>query len=731
MRFKSLELENIRSYNKGYERNMVEFPEGSVLLAGDIGAGKSSLLLAIEFALFGIRRGELRGESLLRRGRRSGGVRVNLTIAGKDIVIERRLTRTTQGVRQESGHIIIDGVKREGTAQELKAWILNLLGYPQELLQKQKSLLYRYTVYTPQERIKQIIRTDKETRLNVLRKIFGVDRYKTVRENTFTFLTNLRMKKRELKALYRDLKDRQEEKKQKKTRLVEVEGELKKLRDRERKIKSKLRKWKKEREKIQEQIGQYIKNDKELGKNKERLDGVSRQLEETNSSLEKCRKALRSLRKLRRPTEKSERELQKEIEKIQLNIENYIRDPKDLDPEVNSLIKEIEKFQGKSKRNKENQVSLDTKIDTTRQRFQRLKTAGSVCPICGKELDEEHRLMRMKEYSKEINEYIDEKRQLERDEKELKTKTGKLEELVKEKANKKIKELRGRKQRSEITLKSLREYETQMEKKHGLEGQIGEYQERSKALKDAKKETEEAIRRLEGKLKELDNVEEKRKRIEVRMEEFNQELTKTKTKMSGKETTRNNLLERIGELENDLEEMVEAKNFEGRLSAYEGWMQKYLMNLTATIEKHYMIEIRRQFEPLFQDWFNLLMEDEDLTVKVDEEFSPITEQQGYEAEFENLSGGESTSVAMAYRLALNRIINTMIEGIQTKDVIILDEPTDGFSEAQLDKIRDVLDQLNTPQTIIVSHEPKIESYVDNIIHVYKEGGISRIQNKNS
>jgi len=731
VRFKSLELENIRSYNKGYERNRVEFPEGSVLLAGDIGAGKSSLLLAIEFALFGIRRGELRGESLLRRGRRSGGVRVNLTIAGKDIVIERRLTRTTQGVRQESGHIIIDGVKREGTAQELKAWILNLLGYPQELLQKQKSLLYRYTVYTPQERIKQIIRTDKETRLNVLRKIFGVDRYKTVRENTFTFLTNLRMKKRELKALYRDLKDRQEEKKQKKTRLVEVEGELKKLRDRERKIKSKLRKWKKEREEIQEQIGQYIKNDKELGKNKERLDGVSRQLEETNSSLEKCRKALRSLRKLRRPTEKSERELQKEIEKIQLNIENYIRDPKGLDPEVDSLIKEIEKVQGKSKRNKENQVSLDTKVDTARQRFQRLKSAGSVCPICGKELDEEHRSMRMKEYSKEINEYTEEKRQLERDEKELKMKTGKLEELVKEKVSKKVIELRGRKQRLEITLKSLREYETQMEKKHDLEGQIGEFQERSKALKDTKKETEETIRRLEGKLKELDKVEEKRKRIEVRIEKFNQELTNTKAKMSGKETTRKNLLERIGELENDLKEMIKAKNFEERLAAYEGWMQKYIMNLTATIEKHYMIEIRRQFEPLFQDWFNLLMEDEDLTVKVDEEFSPITEQQGYEAEFENLSGGESTSVAMAYRLALNRIINTMIEGIQTKDVIILDEPTDGFSEAQLDKIRDVLNQLNTPQTIIVSHEPKIESYVDNIIHVYKEGGISRIQNKNN
>ncbi|NIQ06664.1 MAG: AAA family ATPase, partial [Candidatus Korarchaeota archaeon] len=49
VRFKAIEVRNIRSYKK--ER--VEVPEGSVVLAGNVGAGKSSLLLAMEFALFG------------------------------------------------------------------------------------------------------------------------------------------------------------------------------------------------------------------------------------------------------------------------------------------------------------------------------------------------------------------------------------------------------------------------------------------------------------------------------------------------------------------------------------------------------------------------------------------------------------------------------------------------------------------------------------------------------
>ena len=75
---------------------------------------------------------------------------------------------------------------------------------------------------------------------------------------------------------------------------------------------------------------------------------------------------------------------------------------------------------------------------------------------------------------------------------------------------------------------------------------------------------------------------------------------------------------------------------------------------------------------------------------------------------------------------ISKGINTVVEEMQTKDVIVLDEPTDGFSEAQLDKIKDVLDQLAIPQTIVISHEPKVESCVDSIIRIFKEGGTSRI-----
>jgi exonuclease SbcC len=65
--------------------------------------------------------------------------------------------------------------------------------------------------------------------------------------------------------------------------------------------------------------------------------------------------------------------------------------------------------------------------------------------------------------------------------------------------------------------------------------------------------------------------------------------------------------------------------------------------------------------------------------------------------------------------------------IRTRGLIILDEPTDGFSEAQINKIRDILQELDAEQLIIVSHEQKIESFVDNVIKVTKEADTSSIE----
>jgi len=84
---KSIKLYNIRSYIN----QTLEFPKGSVLLAGDIGSGKSSILHAIEFALFGTKGNELSASTLLRHGKKEGFVELNFKLENKNIIIKRTL----------------------------------------------------------------------------------------------------------------------------------------------------------------------------------------------------------------------------------------------------------------------------------------------------------------------------------------------------------------------------------------------------------------------------------------------------------------------------------------------------------------------------------------------------------------------------------------------------------------------------------------------------------------
>ncbi|HLC65832.1 MAG TPA: SMC family ATPase, partial [Candidatus Nanoarchaeia archaeon] len=196
MLLKSLALKNIRSYTD----HSMEFPSGSVLLAGDIGAGKSSILYAVEFALFGIKRGELSGQMLLRHGKNEGHAELALEVEGKEVIIKRTLKRIRDEVKQDSGYIIIGGRKKEGSPTELRAEVLSLLGYPKELLNRPNDLLYRFTVYTPQEEMKAILTEDKDARLDTLRKVFNIDKYKNIASNSSIIAKDLRDKRKLIEA---------------------------------------------------------------------------------------------------------------------------------------------------------------------------------------------------------------------------------------------------------------------------------------------------------------------------------------------------------------------------------------------------------------------------------------------------------------------------------------------------------------------------------------------------
>ena len=130
MIIKKLKLENIRSY----VNQEIEFPIGSILLSGDIGSGKSTILLAIDFALFGLQRGSLDGNSLLRNGTNKGSVELTFDIDGKEVIIKRSLKRVKDSSGQDQGYLIYNGKKEDLSPVELKQRVLELFNYPQHYL---------------------------------------------------------------------------------------------------------------------------------------------------------------------------------------------------------------------------------------------------------------------------------------------------------------------------------------------------------------------------------------------------------------------------------------------------------------------------------------------------------------------------------------------------------------------------------------------------------------------
>ena len=683
MLIKKVKLENIRSYLNGE----IEFPNGSVLLAGDIGSGKSSVLLAVDFALFGIRGNDLSGSSLLRNGKDNGSVEVHLDIDGRDIIIKRNLKRTKNSVAQDSGYILINGDKKDVSTLELKDYVLGLLNYPKGLLTKRKNLIYRYTVYTPQEEMKAILIGEKDDRLDTLRKVFGIDKYKIIRENSEKFMGNVKGRIKEFIGMVVDLDDKKDEIKELREEKGIFEKELKEVEELVNFKKKIVKEKREELGNIENKINELNKIRNEISINEININHLKEHINNIEEELT---------------------ELDEEIINLKLELgKEVVEDVSNKINEKESILKRLEE---ELRDYIENKNELDVRFSDSKKIIEDIYELD-VCPICKQKVDLKH------------------KDEVVRKEKE---KIEKYNERISVFARK-IKEIEDEINDEKIELNKLRSIEKNLEslklKRKNLDGNEKKYKIINENLNKSKLELKSLLEKkklFEEKLKNFENIEIsynnlKDKFEKARDEERNIELKYTELLSDFKNIEKNmiNLDKEIKEKENIKDKIV-------YLNKLIEWFDKHFINLMEVIERKIMFKVHNDFNLLFEKWFSMLVDDENIKVKLDEEFTPVIEQGGYVIDYGFLSGGEKTAAALAYRLALNQVINNLIETVKTRDLLVLDEPTDGFSEQQLDRMRNVLDELNLKQIIIVSHDNKIESFVDNVIRFSKEGHVSRV-----
>jgi exonuclease SbcC len=238
--------------------------------------------------------------------------------------------------------------------------------------------------------------------------------------------------------------------------------------------------------------------------------------------------------------------------------------------------------------------------------------------------------------------------------------------------------------------------------------------------------SEETTKALNEKIAYFANLEEEYDKYKIGLEKYDSVLRDLEIKYSSINTRFFDNKDVISMLE---KEIIQKNSIKEKIDGMEKirlWLNDIFIDIIGIMEKKVMSKVYNDFNELFKKWFEIIMGDGGLLISLDNEFNPVIEQNGYNVEYFNLSGGEKTAVALAYRLALNQAINNIVTNIKTNDLIILDEPTDGFSDDQITRIKYVLDELDIKQIIIVSHEPKIESFVNNIIRVRKENHISSV-----
>jgi len=573
MIIKGIKLHNIRSYLD----SSVTLPQGKILFSGNIGSGKSTILLALEFALFGLQRGIFDGATLLRNGKKDGYVEVEFDVPDHNIIIKRNLKRSKDSVVQDSATLTIDDKKKELTAMELKSFILEILNYPSSLLTK-KNLIYRYTVYTPQEEMKRILLEDDEDRLDTLRKVLNIDKYKKIITNSELFVQDLKEKIKQKEGQLTDLPFKQEQMEKRTNSFKEIIKQFEILAP-------KLKLCQKELLELKKILMTEQRNIQILNDSKLKFTKITAELYEKKNQSNYFAKERDELKPL---MEKLRQELKEKID-------------------IEKIKHDKEEKQEFLKNGKANEGVFDREIAILSSRKQKLEEDSrkistlKICPVCKQEVTFEHK----DKIATEIHEEV-EKINI-----ELEKKTKIIAELRQEieKLEKEMEKL-DEKEREGMALQlkhsNLEEKELRLSK---LDETIKFLSENIAKLETEKEKEMELINKYK-------DVEAKTERLTKEMEEKQRDERHLSMSHSGIEQNKIDLEQEIGELQKEISARKKISEKMAEFRAFQEFLTKNFSFIVNGMEKRIMLRLSFEFNSLFRKWFSMLVDDPQLDATV-------------------------------------------------------------------------------------------------------------------
>lgn len=807
----SLELTNIRSHRD----TKIQFPTGITIFSGDIGSGKSTILMGIEFALFGS--GSIKGESLLSKGADSGEIVLAFHVGDTKYEVGRTIKRGSKNKVVQDGkdsYLSEDDVREPLTTKQLKGRILKILGLNEPSSSNAKSRIYRYAVFTPQDEMKSIL-WDADKRRETIRKMFRMEEYQTAVRNADFLRQRMRDEANILQAKFADLDSKRSELADTAQSARDIASEISSRSGTQQDLEARKQAAMDEVSRYEGRMAEKNALDVKYADIRSRLDGeehmraeCKRRMQENRNLVASARADLDAIAEAPSPTGRTMGQIREEIVRFEALNEEIIGIRADASSMAGQIDALRARLQGRTDANSireeadkcESELGARTHmLDDMRRAHEDTGTArmaaaaeenklnedvaslqklGAKCSLCGHTLTREHIAQQGEERREALAATRSKKRALdtqyeaeseriqaaEADTERLKSTLTSLQmtipdaeehrrlgsELARLQARLKSLDAKnivspepgfpadsGRMRTPVAYLSALKdalaEYESDRRRAADIAGELERLEAADRSDRAEMKRSLERTRGLESELGEVSVLLESYKddgqeasAAKARLEEVSRSLTGVLEEISAKKADLKNASRNVSRLEADIAEAERLEERHRRYVAHMNWLSDFFVLTVSQIETTVLLTLQHTFNESYRTWYTKLIDDPTKDSYIDEEFAPIVYQDGSEQSVEYLSGGEKTSVALAYRLALNHTVGTETGSLESS-LLILDEPTDGLSKRQLGHVKELLDGLNSEQIILVSHDDEMIAHAEHVFKIEKSSGITAVR----
>ncbi|MCD6562393.1 MAG: AAA family ATPase [Thermoproteales archaeon] len=356
MLLKKLKLKNFLSYSY----LDLEFPLGAVVFVGENGAGKSSILDAILFALY---RENNRGrglQGLIKRGERSSTVELIFSSEGRNYKVVRELSFDGKRIQSDARLYEIEGDKEHIIAQktDVDRLIVQKTGIDKNI--------FLTSIYVRQGEIAKLIEMRPAERKQIIGRLLGIDDLEKAYSNMRDLLVYFEENRREIEGslkmkpmFQQEYNEICEKIRVLKEKIVNHEYLLSHKRDEIKILENEKKIWEEKKKNYQELSFKRKVLQREI-------NNILRNIKELDESIERAKRAKNDLVLLKEKVERLERiekafEAYKQLDILNKEKENVLEKLK----EYNEYVKRIKELQDKVdeyKRLVEQQRSLQNDI---------------------------------------------------------------------------------------------------------------------------------------------------------------------------------------------------------------------------------------------------------------------------------------------------------------------------------------------------------------------------------